>query len=334
VVKVWVQENELVKKGQALVDLDDADYAARVKQAEAELQTAEAQAGGADAQAQVVEATSKGGLQSARAIYSGSSVGVASAEAQRAAARAGLVRAEADARKAQTDLQRARELKAVRAVPQERLDNAQSAFDAAQAQLEQARAQVTAAEEQKRAAESRVSEAQGRLSQSAPVSSQIAVARANAALAHARVRAAEAQLDLARLQRSYTRVVAPVEGFAARLTAREGQLLAVGQPVLELVPTATYVIANFKETQVARMRPGQPATIELDAFHRRKLKGRVESLSAGTGASFALLPADNASGNFVKVVQRVPVRIAWIDPPPDVALRAGLSAEVAVEVGR
>jgi membrane fusion protein (multidrug efflux system) len=94
------------------------------------------------------------------------------------------------------------------------------------------------------------------------------------------------------------------------------------------------VIANYKETQVGKMRPGQRATIEIDAYPHREFEGKVESLSGGTGSSFSLLPADNASGNFVKVVQRVPVRIAWINLPPDVALRAGLSVDAVVEVGK
>jgi membrane fusion protein, multidrug efflux system len=103
---------------------------------------------------------------------------------------------------------------------------------------------------------------------------------------------------------------------------------------VELVPTSTYVIANFKETQVGKMRVGQKAEIEIDAFPGRMLEGEVASLSGGTGASFSLLPADNATGNFVKVVQRVPVRIAWKSLPGDVPLRAGLSADVTVEVGK
>ena len=104
----------------------------------------------------------------------------------------------------------------------------------------------------------------------------------------------------------------------------------MGQQVIALVPVQTYVVANFKETQIGQMRPGQRAEIEIDAFPGRKLEGKVESLSGGTGASFSLLPADNASGNFVKVVQRVPVRIAWNNAPADMVLRAGMWADVKV----
>ncbi|HEX8952882.1 MAG TPA: HlyD family secretion protein, partial [Polyangia bacterium] len=111
----------------------------------------------------------------------------------------------------------------------------------------------------------------------------------------------------------------------------EGQLVAVGSPVIALVPIETYVIANFKETQLGKMKPGQKVDIKIDAYPGKKLEGRVESLSGGTGSSFSLLPADNASGNFVKVVQRVPVRIAWTRAP-EVPMRAGLSADVTVHV--
>jgi membrane fusion protein, multidrug efflux system len=334
VTRVAIAENQTVKKGALIAQIDDADYAAKVKQADAELASAQAQAAAADAQVEIVQATSKGGLTSARAAYSGSSVGVASAQAQIEAAKAAIVRADADVRRTDTDLKRAQELRAANAVPEERLDNAKSAHDAAQATFSQANAQLAAAEEAKRAASARVSEAEGRVAQSAPIDSQIAVARANADLARARVASATAALELAKLQLTYTRVLAPADGIASKLTVHEGQLVAIGQPVIELLPLATYVVANFKETQVGKMKPGQPATISIDAFPHREFRGTVESLSGGTGASFSLLPADNASGNFVKVVQRVPVRITWIDPPSDLVLRAGLSADVTVNVGR
>ena len=172
----------------------------------------------------------------------------------------------------------------------------------------------------------------GRVTQSAPIEAQIGASRANADLAHARVDGASASLDLAKLQLSYTKIVAPSDGLASKLSVHAGQLVSVGQPVVELVPITTYVIANFKETQIGKMRPGQRARIEIDAFPHRDFEGRVESLSGGTGSSFSLLPADNASGNFVKVVQRVPVRIAWVNPPTDLVLRAGLSVDATVYV--
>ena len=332
IVKVAIVENQLVKKGDLIAQIDDADYVAKVKEAEADLLSNQAQAQAADAQVAVISASSKGGLTSARSALMGSTVSVGSAEAQVAAARAALARAQADVHKAELDLNRAKELKAANAIPQQQLDNAQSAYDVAEAALQQAKANVAVADEAKRMAQERVGEARGRLSQSSPIEAQIAAARAQADLAHARVQSAQAQLDIAKLQLSYTKLVAPNDGLASKLSVHEGQLVTVGSPVIELVPIKTYVIANFKETQLSKMKPGQRTDIKIDAYPGRKFSGKVESLSGGTGSSFSLLPADNASGNFVKVVQRVPVRIAW-DTLPDVPLRAGLSADITVHTG-
>ena len=331
IAKRLVEDNQRVKKGDVLVQIDDADFAARVKQAEAELDTTRAQAAAADAQVQVVEASAKGGLQTARASFSGSSMGVANAEAQLAASRAGLERAKAEARKGELDLGRTKQLVAGNALPRERLDNAQVAYDASQAALAQAQAQVAAASEMRRLASTRVDEARGRLDQSTPIAAQIASARANADLAHARIKVAEATLELARLQLSYTKVIASEDGLVTKLTVQPGQMIQIGQPLAALVPDRTYVVANFKETQVGRMRPGQPARVKIDAFPGVELEGKIESISGGTGARFSMLPPDNASGNFVKVVQRVPVRIAW-GKRPDLPLQAGLSTDVTVFV--
>ena len=328
-----VADNQRVKKGEILIQINDADFAARVKQAEAELETARAQAAAADAQVDVVKANAKGGLQSARASYSGSSLGVANADAQLSAAKAGLERAEAEARKSEIDLRRTKQLVDGNALPAARLDNAQIAYDAAHAALSQAKAQVTAATEMRRMAATRVQEARGRLDQSTPIAAQIASAQANAELAHAHIKVAEASLELARLQLGYTKVAAPEDGLVTKLSVQPGQMIQLGQPLAELVPERTYVVANFKETQIGRVHPGQKARVHIDAFPSIELDARVESLAGGTGARFSLLPPDNASGNFVKVVQRVPVRLAW-NKHPELPLQAGLSTEVTIFVGQ
>jgi membrane fusion protein (multidrug efflux system) len=313
-----VQDNQHVKKGELLLELDDADYAARAEQAQAELETANAQAAAADATVQVQVAGARGGFTSAQAGVTGSSAMVQTAQA-------GLARAQAEQRKAQLALDRSKELFAAKVVPQSKLDDDQAAYDVAHAALLQAQANLAAAK-------SRIGEAQGRLSQSSPVAAAVASTQANAKLAHARVKSAEAALQLAQLQLSYTKVYASEDGQVTRLTAREGQLLQQGQPVAALVPDRTYLVANFKETQVGQMKAGDPVEVEIDAYPGKKLEGKVESLAGGTGARFSLLPPDNASGNFVKVVQRVPVRIAWVNAPADLALRPGLSADVTVRV--
>ncbi len=328
-----VHDNQSVKKGEPLLTLDDADFVARLAQARAELQTASAQAAGAHAQEQVVQATARGGLSGARAQFSGSSSAVQSADAQIAAAQAGVTRAQAEAVKAARDLARATELVASDAIAQQQLDAAQVAHDSAQAALAQAKANVTAAQEAKRSAESRVTEAQARVSQSTPVSEQIAVAHANALLADARVASAQAAVQLAELQLSYTKVAAPADGIVTQLSAREGGLVQMGQPLAQLVPDRTYVVANFKETQIDGMMPGDRADVQIDAYPGHTFGAVIESLAGGTGSRFSLIPPDNASGNFVKVVQRVPVRLAW-KTPPEVPLKAGLSANVTVYLRR
>jgi membrane fusion protein (multidrug efflux system) len=156
--------------------------------------------------------------------------------------------------------------------------------------------------------------------------------RASLLQAQGKVAAAEAAAALAKLQLGYTTVVSPGDGTVSDLTAHVGQILAPDQPFAQFVPDRTYVVANFKETQTGAMRPGQRASVSIDAYPHRSFEGRVESLSAATGAQFSLLPPNNATGNFVKVVQRVPVRIELVDPPDDVVLRSGLSANVTVYV--
>lgn len=333
VTSVMVADNAHVKKGDVLLELDANDLRARVKQAEGELAAAKAQAEVAEAQADVAEAGAKGGLSSARAQVSTANAGVGTADAQIAAAKAQVVRAEAEVRRAGTELERTRQLRQGNAAPQEKLDNDQAMFDAAQAALEAARAQLKASEEGRRAAQSRVAEATGMLDVNTPVDAKVAAARAGAELARARVTTAEAALDLAKLNLSYATVTAPADGVVSKLGVHVGQLLSPGAPLAELVPETTYVVANFKETQVGEMKPGQKVDVEVDAFGGSHFEGEVESLSGGTGSRFSLLPPDNASGNFVKVVQRVPVRIRWAGKAPTVPLRAGMSAVVTVHTG-
>ena len=331
VAHILASDNEAVKKGQVLVELDATDLDVKKKQAEADLEAAKAQAAVADAQAQIAGATSKGGLYGARAALEGSAAASRTADAQIEVARAAAQRAATEAERATADFERNEALFAKGGVPRVQVDNARSARDAAVAAKAQAEAQLEASLEGKKSAESRVGEAQARVAQSSPVDAQLAAAAAQADLAHARVKAAEAALETATLQAGYAKIVSPVDGTLSKIAVRVGQNVGPGQLVVAVVPATTYVVANFKETQVGRMKPGQKADIVLDAFKGKKLEGTVASVSPATGSRFALLPPDNASGNFVKVVQRVPVLIHWSGTPA-VPLAAGLSAEVTVHV--
>jgi membrane fusion protein (multidrug efflux system) len=330
VVKVEVKDNQRVRTGDVLFEIDPADYDAKVAQAQADLALAQAQAQAAHAQETIVEAQASGGLFSAKAALSGSSIGVSAADQQVAAAEAAIARAQADQRKAELDYKRTEALFADKAVAQDRMDAAQATYDGANAALKSAQAQLAGAHDTKTQAVTRVAEAQGRFSVAKPIEAQIAAAQAQALAADAKAQSSQAALDLAKLQRAYAKVTASVDGFVSRVKLEPGDLLAAGQTVMELVPNAVYVEANFKETQIGRMKPGQLVGITVDALGSRKFQGKVESLSGGTGARFSLLPPDNASGNFVKVVQRLPVRISFVDLPSDVRLPAGLSVDVTV----
>jgi membrane fusion protein (multidrug efflux system) len=230
------------------------------------------------------------------------------AKAAAAAAAANVTQAEANAERAGGDLERYRVLAARNIVSRQQLDAAEAASRADSALLLAAQRNASAAGEQ--------------------------VTAANAALraAAARVAAARAVRDLAALQVSYTVVTAPVAGVVSKKSVEVGQLVQPGQPLMAIVPLEdVWVVANLKETQIERVEPGAPAEIKADAYPGRVFQGYVESLSPATGAKFSLLPPDNATGNFTKIVQRIPVRIR-LDTPPDSLhlLRPGMSVDVTI----
>ncbi|HWO13551.1 MAG TPA: efflux RND transporter periplasmic adaptor subunit, partial [Polyangiaceae bacterium] len=217
-------------------------------------------------------------------------------------------------------------------VSQQEVDHARLADASARAALASAESSLEVAEQAEHAAHSRVAEARGKLLASTPVGAQVEAVRAAVELSRARVQAARAALTQAELTRSHAVVTAPASGTISKVAIVPGELVSASQPLAEIVPGEVYVVANYKETQLEHLTPGRHADIAVDAYPGRHLAGTVASLSGATGARFALLPPDNASGNFVKVVQRVPVRIQLSDVPRDLPLRAGLSAEVTIDV--
>ncbi len=326
-----VHDNQIVKAGDVLFELDPADLDVEVARTEAELEAAKAQASAADAQVAIVEQSSTGGLSSAKAALSGAGASVRGASDSIRAADAAVARAKADFANTDAELKRAQTLIAKDAITRRDLEHAEQMHAVSKAALDAASAQLGVAREQQGMAQARVAEAQGRVTQSTPVDQQIAAAQAAGKLAAARVKAAEVALSRAKLNRSYATVIAPANGMISKLGAHAGQAVGAGQSLLMLVPTETYVVANFKESQVSGMKPGDVVDVELDAYSGT-FHGIVDTISPATGSRFSLIPPDNATGNFVKVVQRVPVKITWTKVP-DVAMRPGLSAEVTVHVG-
>jgi membrane fusion protein (multidrug efflux system) len=328
-------DNQRVEAGALLVELDDAQAKAKLAQAEAELLAAKASADAADATADLTRRNASAGQSIARASLTGAAVAVTATSDQIAEANANLASSNAQRDKAQLELARTKQLFGSGAIASAQLEAAQASFDSAQAAVDQSAARIETLKSTTTQARARVSEASARLGQASDtLPAQVAEAKAKAESARARVATAEAMRDLARLDLSYTKIFAPHAGLVSRRSVVQGQLVAAGQSVVMLVPDArhggaVWVTGNFKETQLSHMHVGQPATLTVDAFDR-ELRGHVESFSAATGARFALLPPDNATGNFTKVVQRVPVRVKLDDVPPDLMLLPGLSVELTV----
>ncbi len=332
VEKVLFVENQPVKAGDVLVELDHAQPEARLKEAEAQLAADQAAADAADSEVAIISATATGQKGAAEASLRGSSVAASATEDQIAQADAQVRQAAVAHDQAKTDLDRVKQLFGQGAIARQQLDDAQSRFDATEAALTQAKAQQSFVRAGVAQAQSRVAEASARVNQSAAVGAQIAQARARAAEAHAKADTSKAARDLAALDLSYTKIIAPRAGRASKKSVLVGQMISIGQPIVQIVPTEElWVTANFKETQLNKMRAGQPAEVDVDAYSGLKLHGTVESFSGATGARFSLLPPENATGNFTKVVQRVPVRIHLEAVPQDRALRPGMSVEVTID---
>jgi membrane fusion protein (multidrug efflux system) len=330
--EVDVVDNQPVKQGQLLFVLDPEPAKARLAQAEAELAAAQAALAQMEADAKIVAVSAESGKNVAVAGLAGASAGLSVTADEIQTAKAAVDAASANAAQTKTDLDRLEKLVAAGAATQAQLDNAKSARDTADANLAAAKARLASAQAGTASAAARVAEAKGRVDQASAIDAQVASAAARVAAAKARVGTATAARDLAALDLRYTRIVAPCDGIASKKAVAVGQAVGAGQTVVTVVPTSgLWVTANFKETQIGRMRPGQPVHVAVDAFGGRTIEGTVESFSGATGARFALLPPDNATGNYTKVVQRVPVRVKLAAAPADLALRPGMSVEVEVD---
>ncbi|MET0389664.1 MAG: HlyD family secretion protein [Polyangiales bacterium] len=328
---VHFAENQQVVADQLLAELDDAPAQAKLAQAEAQLTAAEAAAHAADVQAQLAQTNAKSGLAVATAGLRTSSVGAQSSLAQIAEEEARVENAKARLAEASLNFSRTSALFQSGAVSSAQLDQQRTAQEVARTELARTEAALANVKLVRDQAESRVLEARARLSQSDQVDALIREATARAQQAHAAVETARAQRTLAALELSYTKIYAPHAGVVSKKNVNIGQNVALGQSIVQLVPSERWVTANFKETQVDHMRVGQPVKVSVDAYPEHALTGHVASFSGATGSRFALLPPDNATGNFTKVVQRLSVRVQLDELPPELALRPGMSVEVRVD---
>jgi membrane fusion protein, multidrug efflux system len=296
--QIRVSDNQLVKKGDTLVVLDYRDLKLKVQQAEINLANALANV-------DVI----KNNVTTASATSGASTANIAAAQAN-------LDVAEVRIWRATQEFDRISKLVALKSATQQQLDNAKAEKESAEKQANAAKMQLAASKDQAGASQSNVSGA----------SKQVK-------MAEVAILQRQSELDFAKLQLSYAFVTAPCTGFVSKKNIQQGQLVSAGAPLFSIVDdTKLWITANFKETQVRGIKPGQVVSIKVDAFPDKTFEGTVESIQAATGSKFSLIPADNATGNFVKVVQRIPVRIALNDDKNDeFALRAGMNVQVAVK---
>jgi membrane fusion protein, multidrug efflux system len=346
VIEVHVNDNQIVQAGTVLAKIDPRDYQVAVDRARADLADAEANAVAAGQGIPITAistrsdvSTAGGGLAEAEAGVGVADRQVEEAKAQLVATQARQREKESTATKNARDVERLKPLVAKEEISQQQFDAAVAASDAARAAADAATSDIAAAQTaiaaaQARAAQARaaVVRAQAGVQAAKTAPEQVQVTKAHADAAAARVKQAQAALAQAQLNLERTVVKAPSLGVVSRKSVEPGQVVQPGQPLLALVTLGdVWVVANFKETQLKNMRVGQRATVDVDALGGREFSGHVDSIAAATGAKFSLLPPENATGNYVKVVQRVPVKIVF-DPgqDPEHLLRPGMSVAPTV----
>jgi membrane fusion protein, multidrug efflux system len=342
IVSVLVDDNQSVKAGESLVQLDPADYQVAMDQAQAQVLTAQANIVESQTNVPLTNITTRSSVNIGTTQINQAQAAVESAKqlvngeaARLNAAKAQLAQSEANALKAQKDLARYKDLVDKDEISKQDYDSALAAADANSAQVQSAKAQVVAAQHALDQATAQVNQAKAQLAmaqvqyrqyrQVEP--KQIALTQARYKQAEAQAKQYQAALNQAKLNLSYTLIQAPVNGVVSRKTAEPGMQVSAGQQLMSLIPLDDiWVTANFKETQLKHMRVGQAVEIEVDTFGGRQYRGHIDSIAGASGARFSLLPPQNATGNYVKVVQRIPVKIV-LDPGEnrDHQLRPGMS---------
>ncbi len=331
VLKLLVRDNQFVHAGDTLVQIDDRDYKVLVAQAQAEYDNAVAAARSAGVNVPITSTSTSSQVVSAQAEVEASQANLLAAKQEADSANAQLVSADANNVKAQNDLARYKQLVSKQEISQQQYDQAYAAAQAAAAAVDAARAGVAAKQQQIKAAESRIAQARANLRSAETAPQQVAAIRSRAQSAEALVEQKKAALDAAQLNFEYTKVVSPVDGFVTNRTVEVGQNVQPGQELMRVINLDDiWVTANFKETQLRHMQTNQAVTIHVDTTGT-DYKGHVDSIAGASGSITSLLPPENATGNFVKVVQRIPVKITF-DPGEtrEHVLRPGMSVEPKV----
>lgn len=333
VVRLNVQDNQYVQAGTVLVEIDPADYQVAYDRAKADFADAQAAAVAAGVTVPITSVNTNSQLSVAEADVQNARAGISGARQQFEAAKAQLQEAEANDVKAQNDLGRYKQLVEKQEISQQQYDQAVAAAKASSAGVAAARASADAAQQQVTQAEGKLVQAEANYRYANTAPKQMRITRAKADQALAEMQRKKADLEQAELNLQYTKVIAPVNGLVSNRTVEVGQNVAPGQELMKLINLDDiWVTANYKETQLRNMRVGQRVTINVDA-NGKDYKGKVDSIAGASGARFSLLPPENATGNYVKVVQRYPVKIVF-DPGQDKehALRPGMSVTPKVQI--
>ena len=311
VVKLNVEDNQFVQQGTVLVEIDPSDYQVALEQAQAQYADAAAQASAADINVPISNVSTSSQVASAQAGVANAKAGIAAARQQFEAAKAQTAEAVANNVKAQNDLVRYKQLIDKQEISQQQYDQAVANSQASAAAVEAAQASADAAKAQIEQAQGKLLQANADLRSAQTGPETVRVSRSRAQSAQANADQKKAQLDQAKLNLAYTKISAPVTGVVSNRTVEVGQNVQIGQEMMKIIPLEDlWVTANFKETQLRSMKPGQPADIEVDA-NGKTYKGHVDSIAGASGARFSLLPPENATGNYVKVVQRIPIKIVF-----------------------
>jgi membrane fusion protein (multidrug efflux system) len=332
IAKVNVDDNQYVTKGTVLAEIDPRDYQVAADQAKAQLADAQATAQASDINVPITSVNTTSQVSVSEADVENARAGIVAAQEQYGAAKAQLDQAQANNVKAQNDLARYKELVAKQEISKQLYDQAVAAARSGDATVAAARASAAAAAQQVTQAQSKLAQANANLRYAQTGPRQVASSRAKALSADATVQQKEAALEQAQLNLQYTKIIAPVDGVVSK-NAEVGMNVQPGQQLFTIVPlNEVWITANFKETQLKFMKPGQPVAIKVDA-NGHTYKGKVDSIAGSSGARTSLLPPENATGNYVKVVQRIPVKVV-LDPGEnnDHYLRLGMSVEPKVTV--
>ena len=335
VTRVLVDDNQRVEAGTVLVQLDPKDYDVALANAKATLANDQASAAALRTNVPITSVNTSSQLSTAQADVENAKAGLVAAQRGFDAAQASLRQAEANDLKAQDNVNRYKPLAAKDEIPQQQYIQAVDSQQATAAAVEAARASAAGAEQAVTQARARIAQAEAAVQYAETQPQQISVQRSRAQGAEAETERAAALLQQAQLNLQYTTVVAPVSGIVGQRSVQPGQNVAPGQQMMTIVPLDTqniWVTANFKETQLKHMRPGQQVKISVDTYGR-KYDGHVVSIAGASGARYSLLPPENATGNYVKVVQRIPVKIVFEKgQDPEHLLRPGMSVEPKVKV--